>query len=232
MTQTSVTAPVRKWQLLSGSSLKMIAMITMLIDHIGALLLYASPYYQTFRNIGRISFPLFCFLLVQGFKHTRHMKRYFLSLAVFAIISEIPFDLAFSQTMFDWEYQNIFFTLLIGLAVIWAMNRYCRIPVLQFVFPAAGMVLAYLLKTDYSYIGVLLISVLYFFSNARIVQAFTGAICMLQTPYALYAFIPALMYNGKRGWITGRFKYLFYLFYPVHLLVLIAIRFFLFPNGQ
>lgn len=129
---------------LSGSTLKIIAIITMLLDHIGASLVQpilastasaagvtdwsmpslaaaypgaAIPYYAL-RYIGRISFPIFCFLLVEGFLHTKNLHKYCLRLAIFALVSEIPFDLAFHQTPFYQASQNVFFTLLIGLLVI------------------------------------------------------------------------------------------------------------------
>lgn len=125
---------------ISGSTLKIIAIIAMLIDHIAAAvlekvliargytlvdnnqflndhqLLYYS--YEIMRSIGRLAFPLFCFLLVEGFRHTRSIRKYALRLAVFALLSEIPFDLAFFSKPFYFGDQNVFFTLLIGVLVM------------------------------------------------------------------------------------------------------------------
>lgn len=127
-----------------GSTLKLIAIITMLIDHIGAVILQrmlaargmsnainalaaheflseSGGLYGTFilmRLIGRVSFPIFCFLLVEGFIHTRSIWKYAFRLAVFALVSEIPFDLATEGKLFYFDYQNVFFTLLIGLFVM------------------------------------------------------------------------------------------------------------------
>ena len=133
----------RRWKGISGSTLKMIAIVTMLIDHIGAVVLArllivqgvnsidtssqnavmqwltqnATLYYTytAMRMIGRIAFPIFCFLLVEGFLHTHDVKKYALRLGAFALISEIPFDLTFSGKVLDFQYQNVFFTLFIGL---------------------------------------------------------------------------------------------------------------------
>jgi hypothetical protein len=119
-----------------GSTLKLIAIFTMLIDHTAATILdrtmasrginslfgdhmttiqYANI---AMRLIGRIAFPIFCFLLVEGFIHTRNKWKYTLRLAIFALISEIPFNLAFQGKFFDMSYQNVFFTLTIGMLVM------------------------------------------------------------------------------------------------------------------
>jgi hypothetical protein len=120
---------------ISGSTLKLIAIITMLIDHTAAVVLekiivagessntiaYDSVLYFIYvlmRMIGRLAFPIFCFLLVEGFLHTRSVRKYAIRLAAFALISEIPFDLALFGEPFYFNYQNVFFTLLIGLLVM------------------------------------------------------------------------------------------------------------------
>ena len=117
----------------SGSELKMIAIATMLIDHIAATVIirvlkfggYNDSLYQLYRvmrNIGRIAFPIFCFLLVEGFMHTRDREKYALRLGCFAAISEIPFDLAFNGKILEVGYQNVFFTLLLGLLTMMAYD--------------------------------------------------------------------------------------------------------------
>lgn len=130
---------------LSGSALKWIAVITMFIDHIGAVILekgvilaynrqlpsalsydtslFLSQIDRIFRQIGRISFPIFCFLLVEGFFHTSNRLRYALRLALFAFLSEIPFDLAFRGCILEFSYQNVIFTLLFGFLTMWAMEK-------------------------------------------------------------------------------------------------------------
>ena len=225
---------------LSGSSLKLIAVITMLIDHIGAAVLarvlMVGPWstelyevYSAMRVIGRIAFPIYCFLLVEGFEHTRDRKKYALRMLLFAIISEIPFNLAFKSEVLEFGYQNVFFTLLVGLVTIMAIHAveekqewhpWLRI-VAIIAISIAGMGAAELLRTDYAATGVMCILALYLFRKTRGLQILAGCVAFgsFELP-ALVAFIPIAFYNGKRGW---NIKYFFYLFYPLHLLVLYLI---------
>ena len=209
-------------------------MITMLIDHIGAcvfergLLLVDeirndAALFEMLRNtdrilrlIGRVSFPIFCFLLVEGFLHTHDRKKYALRLFLFALVSEIPFD------------QNVFFTLLIGLLAMMLCD-YFRMqaqPVAQVLVLILAMVLAWALHTDYGYRGVLLIELLYIFRYDRMKQIVAGAVAFSWETTAPLAFIPVWFYNGKRG-KSG--KWFFYWFYPVHLLILWGVKTFLLP---
>lgn len=145
---------------ISGYQLKVIAVISMLIDHIGATVVYgllmasysivsgenggmvprelavwvvenwdlAVSVYSIMRIIGRIAFPIYCFLIVEGFLHTKNVRKYALRLGIFSILSEIPFDLAFNDGWFDKSSNNVFFTLWIGLLVIWGISyleRWC-----------------------------------------------------------------------------------------------------------
>lgn len=221
----------------SGSTLKMIAIITMLIDHIGAAVLarlliigqggqMTYQIYLVLRTIGRIAFPIFCFLLVEGFEHTKDRRKYALRLIGFALISEVPFDLAFSSTMLEFEHQNVFFTLFIGLLTIQGFHaveektewtpliRGFLLSLIMFV----GMAAAYFLHTDYDAKGVMCIVALYVFRKVRGAQILAGCVAFGWWEIeALVAFIPIAFYNGKRGW---NLKYVFYLIYPVHLLVL------------
>lgn len=225
---------------LSGSALKSIAIITMLIDHIGAAVLarliiggngseFLYQSYLMLRAIGRISFPIFCFLLVEGFEHTRDRKKYALRLFAFALISEVPFDLAFSSKVLEFEHQNVFFTLFIGLITIMAFHEVEQKVEWNSIVRAvalvgtmlAGMGLAYLLRTDYDAKGVMCIMALYAFRQIRGAQILAGCIAFGWWEIeALVAFIPIAFYNGKRGW---NMKYVFYLFYPLHLLILYVV---------
>lgn len=159
---------------LKGSHLKWIAIVTMLIDHIGAFLLepaivtgLVSSEFRglntVLRLIGRLAFPLFTFLLVEGFTHTRNVKKYLIQLGIFALISGIPFDLANGGVFFDFTYQNIFFTLFIGLLVISLFNQFEEMKYLRWVIPVIGMRLAAALQTDYAAFGILVIFIFYYF---------------------------------------------------------------------
>ena len=185
---------------LSGSALKIIAIVTMLIDHIAATVIirilkfggYNDGLYQLYRvmrNIGRIAFPIFCFLLVEGFMHTRDREKYALRLGCFAAVSEIPFDLAFNGKVLEVGYQNVFFTLLLGLLTMMAydavMNQsrwsVWKRTALSTIAILAGMFAAEFLSTDYGALGVLCIMVFYLFRRSRIQQVvfWMSGICMV-----------------------------------------------------
>ena len=240
---------------ISGSTIKIIAIVTMLIDHIGAAILaryiMISGYmeivvsndanvinqwlmengtlyniYQIMRMIGRVAFPIFCFLLVEGFLRTRDVKKYAIRLGAFALISEIPFNLALTSKVMEFQYQNVYFTLLIGLL----MMAFDKIEKTEWIKPAklllcgvslvAGAALAEFLRTDYGATGVICILVLYIFHNQKTLQIIAGCVSFLWETTAPFAFIPIAFYNGKRGL---QLKYIFYIFYPLHLLILYLI---------
>ena len=226
---------------ISGSTLKMIAVVSMTIDHTAATILARYlvsgglssqgwyDCYRLMRGIGRIAFPIYCFLLIEGFLHTSNRTKYAGRLLLFAAISEIPFDMAFSGKILEFSYQNVFFTLFIGLLTIMliakaerqqtlgpALRSLCFVGIMF-----GGMGCATLLRTDYSYYGVMCIVVLYLFRQNRLVQVLAGcaSFCWWELP-AVTAFIPVYFYNGKRGL---RMKYFFYFYYPVHLFILCLI---------
>lgn len=251
---------------LNGSTLKMIAIITMLIDHIGAVVLtrilmqrglaelaYTDMatqinwlmengvlYYTMFfmrMTLGRLAFPIFCFLLVEGFQKTHDVKRYAIRLGLFALVSEIPFDLSLSSSPFNLQYQNVFFTLFVGLLTLIGIkavekqnwNRVLKI-LTGIVITVIGMVVAKLLHTDYDAVGVLLIVALYVFRKHKAWQIISGCLVLgpgtlllmksLSEVLAMLSFLFIGFYNGERGW---KLKYVFYLFYPLHLLILYLI---------
>ncbi len=239
---------------LTGSFLKWIAIITMFIDHIGAALLesgllpkiadavlagnsldYVIKDYHfwyrfddVLRAIGRLAFPIFCFLLVEGFLHTKDVKKYALRLGLFALLSEIPFDLAFENRLLEFSYQNVFFTLFIGLLVLWGLKYFeetlpLRLSWLRFIVALTGIVFAVFLRTDYDAFGIMLIVLLYEFRKLKTLQCIAGAILMLfNSTTGCLAFIFIWLYNGKRGKQLP--KYFFYAFYPLHLLLLWLVR--------
>ncbi len=234
-----------RYQVLSGSALKLIALITMIIDHVGAAILEMGVIegyntgmlnisYETalfwwnvdsvLRGIGRISFPIYCFLITEGFLHTRDVRKYALRLGVFALLSEIPFDLAFYHVLWTWEHQNVFFTLFLGLLAIAAIDYYEKRMNSRWVGLIAAfcfVMLGDVLHTDYGAFGVFFIVVLYAFRNCGWIRTVIGCILIAWETTAPLAFIPIQMYNGERGRL--RLKYFFYAIYPAHLLILYGI---------
>lgn len=224
-----------KYHILSGSALKLIAVVTMLIDHIAFVFLAESPLalsfgghslrlYTLMRWIGRLAFPIFCFLLVEGFRHTSDRKKYALRLFAFALLSEIPWNLEHTGTLF-YAGQNVFFTLLLGYLGIWTMERFPH-DRKKLAFFLAGLLLeAILLDADYGASGFGFILVLYLLRDNALFQAIVGSCFLSSTWRAGLAFIPINLYNGKRGFIRGKAAaYCFYAFYPVHMLVLYFLR--------
>lgn len=207
---------------ITGSGLKIIAIITMVIDHLGAVLF---PEHLIFRYIGRLSFPIFCFLLVEGFVHTRNIYKYVMRLGIFAIVSEIPYDLAFSNELFAWNKQNVFFTLCLGVATLYLLKntRQKWETVIYIVF---ALLFAEMLKSDYGAFGIILIILFYMLYDDKAWKLTGGAIWNFYNgigiqSYGALAMVPIALYNGKRGM---KLKYIFYLFYPLHLLLLYQLR--------
>ncbi|MGI6070950.1 MAG: TraX family protein [Blautia sp.] len=229
---------------LSGSALKIFAMVTMFIDHAGIALIAPwsggwTPWftykifgteqyyclYRLFRDIGRLAFPIFGFLLLEGFLHTSSKKRYTLSLLLFALISELPFDYMLANTWYYPDGQNIYFTLLLAFLCMWGLEAFTGKVPLQLLCAAAAIAAAWIGKTDYSYHGILFLLILYVFRYQEVNQTIFGCLSLYFEWKACFAFIPIRLYNGKRGFIQGkRFKYLFYTFYPAHILLLVILR--------
>ena len=233
--QQSMLFPERL-RLFSGSGLKLLAVLAMLIDHCAFCLspLLSRPLFTFFgraptaywlmRCFGRIAFPLFCFLLTEGYRHTRNRSRYAMNLLVFALLSELPFNLFQSGSLFFGR-QNVMFTLLLGYLAIWAAEQYrdqlwIQVPLILGLF-----LLSLALQADYGWTGFCFILLLYYLGQAPLVQAL-GCSALLSWPYGVgLAFVPINLYNGKRGFIRGPlWKALFYAFYPVHMILLWLLR--------
>ena len=223
-----------KWKILSGSALKMLAVVSMLVDHLAAYLWYEEPWctavlfsvghkeisaYVLMRMFGRIAFPLFAFLLVEGFQHTRSRKRYGIQLFIFALLSEIPYNLVHG----GWFYrgQNIFFTLLLGFLGLCALERFREDNKKQLLSLLGLLIVSIFLRADYGCSGYGFILLLYVLRKQELVRAIIGC-CVLGSRWmAGTAFIPIALYNGKRGFVRGPVgKYFSYLFYPLHLLII------------
>ena len=242
---------------INGYDLKMIALVTMLIDHVGAVLLWRyieathgysdgvlMGIYEFTRYIGRMAFPIYCFLLVEGFLHTRSVGKYALRLGIFALISEVPFDLALNQKLWRPGSNNVFFTLLIGLFLIWGISKveifykfWKEKKLDAFIGIVAALAVAVLmvvpalflaeiiLASDYGMGGVLAILALYMFRNYTAIGYVLATIVLYifagsSQIFALIMLLPLGLYDGTRGEQGYIEKYLFYGFYPLHLLLL------------
>ena len=229
----------------SGSTLKIIACVLMFLDHIGPSLVY--PYidsildtadykivssllelYEFLRAVGRIAFPIFLFLIIEGFYHTRSKYLYFLRLLIFAIISELPMDYALYGKITS-EKQNIFFTLSLCLLMLiiieQIMNSEKLHDLLKIILLSAVICLcmytAYRFKFDYIFYGILMAVILETFREYPLAMSAIGAVSFAWEYPASLAFIPIYLYNGKRG---CQLKYFFYTFYPAHLILLAILR--------
>lgn len=220
---------ISRYQRLDGTVLKLIACLSMFMDHLGAVCFSGM---MGFRIIGRLAFPIYCFLLVEGAVHTHDMKKYILRMGIFALISEVPFDLAFYHRLVYTGHQNVFFTLGLGLLAIWFLEH----PIEQLDIPdvlykllviiAAGLI-AEFFNTDYGFTGIAVICIFYYLRGqpqlkypiAAILLAAMGGVEF----YAVLALIPILLYNGQRGRQTKVMQYGFYIFYPAHLLLIAAL---------
>lgn len=259
---------------LTGYHLKMIALVTMFIDHVAAVVIwrfYEASYhitgamrvsqfigdkivlwiaqnqesiytiYELMRMIGRMAFPIYCFLLVEGFLHTRNVGKYALRLLLFAFLSEVPFDLAITGTWYSLDYGNVFFTLCLGLVLIWgisfvekfyefwqeknwdlSMGKTVSFFIGAIMTIAVGAFGEIVLHCDYGFGGILAILAIYLLRQSKeiafgfsvfVLTIFCGTLEIL----ALLMLYPIRRYDGRRG---KSLKYVFYAFYPVHLLVL------------
>ena len=218
---------------LPQEALKAIACVTMLLDHIGAMFM---PGY-TLRIIGRIAFPIFCFLMAEGAYYTKNPRKYALRLAIGMLLSELPFDYAFRFGP-TWNSQSVMVTLLIGFVAVEAIQS-TSVGILKLLITAAGFALADYANTDYGGYGVLLVIL---FSQTRgqwwfqtvlvamfawMTPSFAISVFGLRIPiemFAVLAMIPIGLYSGRKLTTSKAAQWAFYLFYPLHLTVLVLIR--------
>ncbi len=234
--------------------LKLLAMLIMLVDHSGVALyragLIARPLYRVMRIVGRGAFPIFCFQLAEGAKYTRKKWFYLLRIAVLAFISDAVFDLALFAKWWDPGHQNVFFTLALGLLVIYLIQWAASLRGWKLIAGSAAACVVFVaactfadyIHTDYGSAGVFQIALMGFLvlpleqipwlsERAFSVRMIRVAVCalaitvcawMLQGTewWAYYALLPIALYNGKKGYQNRVLQYGLYFFYPLHLLLL------------
>lgn len=242
---------MKKIKFINSNLLKFFAMIFMLLDHMWATII---PGNQWMTNIGRLAFPIFAFLIVEGFTHTSDLKKYLKRLFIFALISEIPFNLIYAGNFVFPFHQNVMFTLLLGLLCISEIDKLKNNNNLNLKIKGILKILFFLLIgmigfVDYGVTGILTIIVFYVFRNIKLawlgqlisfillyVVFFKGQSIIINifgTEYflplqglSIFALIPIWLYNGKRGKKNKVLQYMYYCFYPVHMLCLYLIYYF------
>ncbi len=217
-------------RILDGTTLKLIAMVSMLVDHIGAVFF---PEAIWLRAIGRLAMPIFSFCIAEGYIHTRDRKKYLIRMGIFALVSEIPFDLAFDGRI-GLGHQNIMLTFFIAILalMLFDMIRGEKPTITQNILATMTIlmsaVVAFLAQSDYTLFGVLTVFLFYVLRRKHpLLRTAAGVgflVALRSVGYniaAALSFIPLAMYNGKKG---RGLKWLFYAFYPGHLLVLYLIK--------
>ena len=211
--------------------LKIIALISMICDHTGYIIFDC---FSFMNYIGRLAFPIFAFLITEGYTHTSNLKRYFSRLLIFSVISQLPYMLLFNHSFT----LNILFTLALGLLAITVYNELNN-KLFGILFIIFCSVLANILHFDYGWFGIVIIFIFYIFKTNKIylniLFSFTVFInyfyYFAKTSRIEYLFIilsctlsliPINLYNGKKGKNT---KYLLYIFYPLHLIILYTLSF-------
>ena len=235
---------------LSQEALKLIACMTMLVDHLAVIIVMGSLYsthhgmrleiYETMRLIGRIAFPIYCFLLAEGSAHTHNHARYGLRLAICALLSELPYDLALWGRI-TWQHQNVMVTLFLGFCALGAMKRCPNLPLkLLLALPFAA--LAEFAGGDYGAKGIMLVvlfaltrriphrhlaqvlGIWFVFSpNHAMFLNWMEQLSVTTQEWAVLAILPITLYDGRKVTKSKAVQWGFYLFYPVHLLALYLI---------
>lgn len=232
---------------ISSATLHILAMGMMLMDHLWATLL---PGQEWMTCVGRIAYPIFAFMAVEGYFHTHSFKKYALRLLLFAVLSEIPFDLMYGGMMFYPFHQNVIWTLLLGLTGIHLMEKAKNrqktwvYVVVAVVVTAVWTLLGTICMVDYYGAGILTIFTFYFFYGRKWwcflgqlaalywinvemlgglmypIEVFGMEFELCQQGFALLALLPIWLYRGRLGYHSKTFQRICYGFYPVHMLIL------------
>ena len=236
---------MNKIKCIDSFTLKIIAIIFMLCDHLWATIVPGNDWLTC---LGRIAFPIFAFQIAEGFKHTKNFNKYLLRMFIFALISEIPFNLMMGGTIIYPFHQNVLFSFCISLIFLNIMEKakqkskkkYIITSILSTIF---GFLIGTITMVDYFGFGILTVFVFYWFKDLKhgrifeilgmiiinvyllqgqdiSINLFKHTFYFPQQAFALFSLLPIFLYNGKKG-IQNKFtKYLFYVFYPLHMLIL------------
>ena len=202
----------------------------MIIDHVGVVFF---PDFLGLRIIGRIAFILYAFLLTEGFFYTSNLKNYKYKLLYWAVVSEVPFDLAFNNSYLEFSSQNIFWTLFVAMLGLEFFQKNSKKYILIILVGMACVFIAHYLNFDFSWYGVLVIFIFYWMKKYKFISIFKYTLIQsisfffstLQI-FTFVSFLPIIMYNGKLGKKIGN---IYYSFYAIHIYLLFFIRDFIIP---
>ena len=239
---------------LTSFALHIMAMVFMIFDHLWGV--FATDGYLWMTCIGRLTYPIFAFMIVEGYFHTKNLKKYVLRLLIFALISEIPFNLVMSSSWIAPLHQNVLWTFLIGILLIFlnekANKKALWVRILVFIGTALlGCLLGIITFVDYNHGGILIILMFYVFRERKwwallgqivclyfiSVEVISGQFIPIELfgktfelvvqSFCVLALIPIWLYQGKQGPYNKAIRYLYYGFYPAHLLLFALIRMFM-----
>lgn len=235
----------------SSMSLHIMAMVFMLCDHLWGTIIPGNDWLIC---IGRVSFPIFAFMIVEGYFHTKNLKKYVRRLLIFAFLSEIPFNLALGSRVFYPVHQNVLWSFLISIGLIhWnekakATQKVWKRVSVGCITVLVGYIGGLLTMVDFYHAGVLTVLTFYFFRQKKWWSYIGQFLCLwyiniemlsgfsyelhwggetyffVRQGLALLALIPIWLYRGKQGYYSKKLQYVYYGFYPIHLLVLGLIK--------
>lgn len=235
----------------TSMSLHIMAMAFMLCDHLWGTIIPGNDWLTC---IGRISFPIFAFMIVEGYFHTSNLKKYVCRLLVFAVLSEIPFNLAMGSSAFYPIHQNVLWSFLISIGLIYLNEKAKRMDKVWIriltgsMTVILGAIIGLVTMVDFYHAGILTVLVFYFFRKRKWwgyigqllclwyintellgglgyeIQFFGQNYFLLRQGLAVLALIPIWLYHGKQGYHSKKLQYAYYAFYTLHLLILGIIK--------
>lgn len=230
---------------LTSNMLRILAMVFMICDHLWAKVV---PGNDWMTYVGRMTFPIFAFMISEGFIHTSNLKKYILRLLAFAVISEIPFNLFYGGNWFYPYHQNVMFTLLFGLLAIMLIDKAKKTRDAKTIVKSALLVIllgiaSFICFVDYGFWGFLIVIMFYLFRNfpfawlaqlaAMVIincELFEGQFIVVDLfgksfefatqGFAVFSLIPIWLYGGRKGKSSKIMQYGFYAFYPLHMIII------------
>lgn len=235
------TLSISRFKVLNSSVLKLVAYAAMLSGHITKFYFYhfarteatwptatlftiagrAISFHQLLLMFGKFAFPLFAFMLVVGFEKTHNRKKYGIRLLILALISEIPFDLMISKTLFDPSHNNVIITLFMGFLALCSLEHFKQNRIISFAIVLGLFLLSRYINADYRTGGFLFILILYGLRNEAILKCVISPVLLPMKAMVFLSMVLTCLFNGERGFFKSKFwKYFFYAFYPLHMLVI------------